>query len=220
MPTPQISYPYPTQIAAGQDVDSLPVDGNFKHVSSQFNTHTHPVAEISDFSSQVGFVPIGGMFPIPGATSFATWAWYTDGATFWVGSYAALASACGTWHGGNASIGRIPDTAGRGIVGWGAPARGVHADVASYANTEGAALTARRPKHKTSVTDPTHRHMERQKQSGGNPGGAFQSTEHIYLTSGGDYTEYASTGITAGVQADTPTDTPAYLVCPFLIRAI
>lgn len=191
MPTPQISLPFPTQIASGQALSAAPVKSDLDHIASQYNTHTHDGSEITGAAP---FLPIGGICLYPGPTSGQTNLWYCDGATFLVSSYAALATACGTWHGGNASIGKVPDMRGRVPVDM--ALSGGHSRVATMGNNDGAILADRQPVHKH---DARHQLNANTAGGGGNAGAPATS-----------YTSDLTSNM---------VDTPAYYVMNFLIRA-
>lgn len=99
-----------------------------------------------------------------------------------------------------------PDTRGRTIVG-----QGTHTDVDAIGENEGLAVGARRPKHKTSITDPGHVHSTPTSESASAPS-ATGNLAAMPVTADGS-TGSATTGITAGPQTgNEPTDTPAYIV--------
>lgn len=190
---PQIAFPFPSQVASGQALSANPVQSDLQHIASQFNTHQHQMVDVTDLpvAALIG-VPVGGVFMWPGPTSFASQFWFCNGATFGVSSWPALATACGTYHGGNASIGMLPDLQARVPVG---VAPGGLASVSSFGLNEGIAVGSRGPGH--------HHVYVAGNQGAAVSAGGYMTNNTNYNTSGG-----------------APKDQPAYLVMNFLIRAI
>lgn len=102
---------------------------------------------------------------------------------------------------------------GRGPVGI-----GTNSDVNAAGKSDGMATVGdRRPKHRHTINDPGHTHNV--------PHMSFNGSAGPYpIAAPGDTLSYnatastAVTGITAGVQTNTPVDTAAYLVVPFIIK--
>jgi len=107
----------------------------------------------------------------------------------------------------------IPDTQGRAPVG-----KGTHADVDSLGDNEGQAVAAnRRPKHRTSITDPGHVHTT---QNYLKPtGGSMNSGAQAPSPGTGSGTNSATTGITVGTgNANDSLDQAPFLVFNFFIK--
>ncbi len=125
----------------------------------------------------------------------------------------------GTWYlcDGSATVGAaliaavgatLPDARGRDLV-----MKGAHADVNAIGNSDGVTLASRRPKHKTSVTDPGHAHNVHGRGPSGSGAvnyGAYGTNDKYWID---EPTATMATGITAGPQTGAePIDTPAYVV--------
>lgn len=103
----------------------------------------------------------------------------------------------------------VPDFRGRTAVGL-----GTHGDVDSLAENEGAALADRRPKHKHVVNESPHTHTYT------NPGASFGTggAGGVSGPNNAQATGAASTGLTVGPQANSPTDGPAFLTINYIIK--
>ncbi len=91
--------------------------------------------------------------------------------------------------------------------------KGTHVDVDTLGENDGAALADRRPKHKHTVNDPGHSHTQAA------AAGTFGSSGASGANSGPNPTSTNTTGITVGLQTNVPTDSAAYVVVQYLIKA-
>lgn len=170
-------------------------------------------AKLPSIVTSLTSVPTGGIIPFGGASAPTGWT-ICDGTAISRTTFVTLFGVINTLYGaGNGTTTfNIPDLRGRMPAGF-APSSG-HADVSTLGLSDGVAVANRRPKHATSITDPTHFHTTAVAgggQTSGGPGGNVQ-------TSGTTNTDSKSTGITAGVGGTAPIDTPAYLVLNYIIK--
>lgn len=140
-----------------------------------------------------------------------------DGTSYLRSTYPTLFGIIGTTYGAaDGSHFNVPNLGGRVPVGF-APVGG-HTDVSALGNNEGVVAANRRPKHNTSITDPTHIHNTQYGAAGGGgttgmPGATGNGfIDQIYSTGA------AATGITAGPGGTAAIDTPSYLVLNMIIK--
>lgn len=177
--------------------------------SSQFTTFVSAAGVVTQVT-----VPTGAILPFGGPTAPVGFV-LADGSLYdgTQTAYQALWQVYGNTFGGTGQNNfAVPDLRGRTIVGV-----GTHADVVSRGASDGLAVASRRPKHKTSVSDPTHSHGVR--------AGTAGVQQLTYIANAGtdqnnwnSTTTSVSTGITAGPQTGAePVDTPAYLVLQYIV---
>jgi microcystin-dependent protein len=150
------------------------------------------------------------------ATPSAGWL-LCDGSAVSRSTYSALFTAIGTSYGAGdgASTFNLPDFRGRTIVGV-----GPHADVNGRGLNDGQLPGNRRPRHKHSVTDPTHSHQITTAQGGGEAvptltAPSYTPTVKTFKTP----TDAAATGVAVGPQTGAePVDAPAYLTANVFIK--
>jgi len=106
----------------------------------------------------------------------------------------------------------LPDLRGRGAVG-----QGTHVDVDTLGASDSAVLADRRPKHRHTVNDPGHTHSVTTTSP---VGGASRIATGDSANQTTPSVNSATTGITVGLQTNTPVDSPAYLVVQYIIRAL
>jgi len=105
----------------------------------------------------------------------------------------------------------------RGRVPVGYAASGGHPDVSTLGNNDGQAAANRRPKHRTSISDPGHTHSFTAFLT--NAGAQGPASAPPGCSSQGGTTGSATTGITAGTgNTNDALDTPSYLVLNYIIK--
>lgn len=140
-----------------------------------------------------------------------------DGSAISRSTYAVLFAIIGTTYGtgdGSTTF-NLPDIRGRVPVGL-----GTHADVSTLNNNDGQAVANRRPKHRTTITDPGHTHDV----YGYSTLGAAGIAQATWQTPGGnpattDNGTPKVTGITIGSgNANDALDSPSFVVVSFIIK--
>jgi microcystin-dependent protein len=156
-----------------------------------------------------------------------------DGSAISRATYSTLFGVISTNYGAGdgSTTFNLPDLRGRVPVGW--AAAGGHTDVSALGNNDLVALGNRRPKHRTSLSDPGHNHgvndpshnHQSDYPAGDNSGGGSSSpgqggTTHTTSNSTtGIWLNSQTTGITVGTGVSTdPLDTPAYIVANHIIK--
>lgn len=163
-------------------------------------------------------VPTGVMLPYAGSVAPAGYViavgQLVDGTT---PTYSALWTALGLTHGGSGqSSFRLPDPQGRAIFGK-AGAAG-HSDVQVLGANDNLGVGSRRPKHRTSISDPGHQHIVGREVVSLTPGGTAYGIRGNGATQDSPSLT-AVTGITAGPQTGAePVDTVPYLVLNYIIK--
>ena len=163
-------------------------------------------------------IPVGGIVLFSAGALPAGFFW-CNGVAYSRVTYNTLYQVIGTTFGAGdgSTTFNVPDLDGRMVVGW--AQSGGHADVAALGASEGIAKSSRRPKHKHTVNDPQHTHQISVGGSGGGTPNRAQGTTTGEFGQAATYGAY--TGVTIGPQSGAePTDTPAYLALPALIRYI
>lgn len=166
-------------------------------------------------SAGVQSVPAGAIFDF-GGNSAPTGYLLCDGSAVSRTTYSALFTAIGVlWGAGDGSTTfNLPDIQGRVTVGL-AGASG-HADVKTVAGNDGVAIGSRRPKHRSSVSDPGHTHLLSHSIAGSS--GAVGTNTNSSPDQGGVIST-ATTGITVGPQTGSePVDVVPYVVTPKIIK--
>lgn len=158
--------------------------------------------------------PTGTVVPYTAATAPTGWL-LCDGSAISRATYSTLFGVISTTYGSGdgSTTFNLPDLRGRVIAGY--AASGGHSDVSTLGNNDGVAAANRRPKHRTSLTDPGHSHSilgGNQRQGTGNPGSETLGTNATTTGSAG-------TGITVGTgNANDTLDAPAWLVLNHIIK--
>src|SRR5215471_1434909 len=160
-------------------------------------------------------VPTGAIEMFAAAAAPSGWALCDGSSVLRSGAgYDALFAVIGTVYGSvDGTHFTLPDLRGRVAVGF--AASGGHADVSTLSNNDGVAVANRRPKHRTSLTDPGHFHQYIQ------PAAAALIANINGTGTGGQYanTDTKVTGITVGTgNANDSLDAPAYVVVNFIIK--
>jgi microcystin-dependent protein len=172
-------------------------------------------------------VPAGMIVQFAGSTAPTDWL-ICNGDPVSRSTYAALFTAISTGYGvgdGSTTF-NLPDLRGRIPVG-----KGTHADVDALNDNDGSTVANRSPKHQHTVYDPTHGHGFVDHPSGQAViGGAYAEGLNMPASyTGGSALNFraiaaASTGVKvnpAGASSSSsPTDTPAYVVVNYIIRAV
>jgi microcystin-dependent protein len=212
--TPNYALRYPE----GPDPANVPLDLNeLAHdvdaiVKQQVDALNARIAALESAASVAAdrFEP--GDLKITGATLGAPWL-LCDGAAVSRTTYSVLFQKIGVAYGAGdgATTFNVPDFQGRALVGVGS-----HGDVNALGRNEGAALGARRPRHRHTVNEAPHTHGGRFFQD--NAGAQFNTVD-----SGGNDNMMpipaVTTGISVGPQTGSePTDGPAYETCHVYIR--
>jgi len=110
---------------------------------------TLPISSVQGLSGALGItgggsisaLPAGIVLPFGGATA-PSGTLLCDGTQYLQSDYVRLAGVIGTTFGGDATHFNVPDLRGRTIA-----FKGLHSDVATIGNSDGAAAANRRPKH-------------------------------------------------------------------------
>ncbi len=226
----------PTSLQAGQPEDVSVILANLQAIASVLNggidnANINPAAAIA-ISKLAGYpsdgakilrgdgiwaalsgIPAGVMVPFGGATAPSGWL-MCNGSLVSRTTYADLFTAIGTIHGAGdgSTTFALPDAQGRGIVGL-----GTHADVNAVGKNDGLGVAARTYKHQHDERAPLHSHTTNADRvtgswtPGGGGGGAAPSS----------WTTGAVAAVVGGVHvgpAGTPTDGPASLVLPYIIK--
>lgn len=79
-------------------------------------------------------------------------------------------------------------------------------------------MADRRPKHKHTVNDPGHAHANSKGRNIGDAQGGAGGVSPLQVND--QPTSSTTTGITIGPQTNVATDSPAYLVVQYIIRAL
>lgn len=161
-------------------------------------------------------LPPGSIAQFAGAVAPTGWL-VCDGSAVSRTTYADLFAAIGTQYGtgDGSSTFNLPDGQGRSLVG-----QGTHSDVGTLGGNEGASLSARRQRHKHSITDPGHTHSGVPATPGGDTGtGGFYGYNFASYSIPTTNTASATTNIGVGPQSgNEPTDSGAYLVVRHIIK--
>jgi microcystin-dependent protein len=178
------------------------------------------------FAGAVVTTPTGAIASFGGAAAPAGWL-ICDGSAVSRTTYADLFAAVGSnfGNGDGTTTFNLPDMRGRAPVGF--AATGGHSDVNAIGKNDGQSAANRRPKHRTSITDPGHTHSLSiyQANGDGSPGyPAVGSGGNPPWNSGASTTfsgptNASATGVTAGTGvANDAIDTPSYLVLNHIIK--
>jgi microcystin-dependent protein len=176
------------------------------HVNTGWVSPSAAVAPTGSIAAYGGTAPPSGYLLCDGsAVSRAT---YSD-------LFGVLGVAFGSGDGSTTF--NLPDMRGRMPVGF--AASGGHADVSTIGNNDGSAAANRRPKHRTTITDPGHFHTlgfyDQIGTSNLNPSSGGNSSPQTFTRN----TDTKTTGITAGTGvANDPLDTAAYLVLNHIVK--
>jgi len=159
-------------------------------------------------------VPPGSVTEYTGASAPAGWM-LCDGTAISRTTYATLYAVIGTAYGvgdGSTTF-NLPDMRGRMPVG-----KGTHVDVDTLGDNEGVATVGnRRPKHRTSLTDPGHTHTYTA-PTGLTAAPAGSGSQPTTAT-GGTSTSSNTTGITVGSgNANDPLDSSPFLTLNYIIK--
>jgi len=157
--------------------------------------------------------PTGALHMYGGATAPTGWL-LCDGSAVSRATYADLFGAVGTTFGAGdgSTTFNVPDMRGRVPVGY--AASGGHPDVSTLGNNDGQAAANRRPKHRTSLSDPGHAHTLNMQTVN-----VWGSGSTLIAAGSGLSTNSATTGITVGTgNANDALDTPSYLVLNYIIK--
>lgn len=161
---------------------------------------------------------VGQIILYAGATPDVTKFLFCDGSAISRATYSGLFTAISTAYGIGDGITtfNIPDMQGR--VPAGLAGVGGNATVTTLGNNDGIALASRQPKHRHTVTDPTHSHVQNVNANTGGVGPItnMQRTTEQGFTASLLTTVAASTGITVGT-ASAALDAPAYEVVGYWI---
>jgi len=139
-----------------------------------------------------------------------------DGSAVSRSTYSALFAIVSTgWGVGDGSTTfNLPDFRGRMPVGI-----GTHSEVDALGKNDGVAAVAdRRVKHKHTVNDPGHTHLLTVRTFSGNSGSILVGGGADSASGTLNTINTNTTGITVGQQTNAPTDGPAFLSVPFIIK--
>jgi microcystin-dependent protein len=197
--------------------DGTQTNGGFIYFKSTGVSLNTGWIDLSIASGAEAAIPTGTISQFAGAAAPAGWL-ICDGSAISRTTYSTLFDVIGTTFGSGdgSTTFNLPDLRGRVPAGY-APSGG-HPDVSTLGNNDGVAAAYRRPKHRTSLSDPGHSHTI----AGGNRGSGSWS----YYAPGQDYeTDYVlgttsnTTGISVGSgNANDPLDAPAWLVVNHIIK--
>lgn len=216
-----VSLPYTLQAGQPENVNQLVANLNALVAGvNTVDTAQLAAGSVSQAKLAAGvYVPIGGIVQFGGSSAPSNWV-LCDGSAISRTTYADLFTALSTTYGsgdGSATF-NVPDLRGRMAVG-----KGTHADVDALGDNDGASLANRSPKHQHTVYDPGHLHSVSYYTSN-NVGALGQPMLGYDTTIESRNTQSTTTGIKVNPQqtstSSSPTDTPAYVVVNYIIRAL
>jgi microcystin-dependent protein len=199
--------------------DGVQTNGGVIYMKTTGITVSTGWLDIATASGATASLPAGVLAAFGGTTAPTGWL-VCDGAAVSRTTYSLLFGVVGTAYGAGdgSTTFNLPDLRGRTGVGY--AASGGHTDVSALGNSDGVTLASRRPKHRSSISDPGHRHeLVTYDNSGGGFYSAFGSNSTHIGVAPIQYTNTNPTGITSGPQTGAePIDTPAYLVVNHIIK--
>jgi microcystin-dependent protein len=198
--------------------DGVQSNGGVLYLKTSGITQSTGWLDLATASGATAVLPPGLVMPYGGVAAPTGWL-VCDGSAISRTTYGLLFAAIGTTYGpgdGSTTF-NVPDLRGRVPAGY--AASGGHPDVSTLGNNDGIAAGFRRPKHRTSISDPGHNHIT-------TPGGNRGSGTWSYIAPGQNYevdytwpTSSSTTGITVGSgNANDALDAPAWLVLNYIVK--
>lgn len=226
----QVSLPYTLTAGTPENVNNLM--SNLNALVAGVNTiDTAQIASGSVSQAKLAagvYVPIGGIVQFGGSSAPSNWV-LCDGSAVSRTTYADLFTALSTTYGAGdgSTTFNVPDLRGRMAVG-----KGTNADVDALGDNDGASLANRSPKHQHTVYDPGHGHSINEATTnfiviagrGVGAGNLAASGTTVNRDTSGLGIASNTTGAKVNPQgassSSSPTDTPAYVVVNYIIRAL
>lgn len=198
-------------------LDPVNLKGNPALVSGEFPVWNGTVFVRSSTLPPSGIGVAAGIIEMYGGAAAPTGYVLCDGASYvrTGGTYDALFAAIGTAFGNvDGTHFNVPDLQGRVPVG-----KGTNASVNALNANDGQIVANRRPHHRTSITDPGHRHNLRKASDSTASTQAENAPSGTPTLSDPTAIDINTTGITVGSgNANDALDTPSFIVVNYIIK--